>query len=403
MRQLVWACGGHLTVPGRDYDERVPLSRRSAPDALPNVIALARAGLGDVRVVDLSDSNPTRHGLTDLAVSQVVARAAARPPAYDPDPRGPIRAREALAARFGGHPSEYWVTAGTSMAYGWLFALLADAGHAVAVPQPGYPLVEPLAHLADLNTVEYPAYYLHPHGWENDLDALGRVLAERPARAVVVVHPNNPTGACADAALLDVCARTGVPVIVDEVFWPFAVEAPTPAPRLPGATSTLTFGLDGVSKLLAVPHLKLGWIRMSGPPAAVAEAAPVLDRIADAYLPVSTPIADALPDLLALADAQIARVRARLATNVAFAREFFAAPYRVRRVDAGWTVLVDVPRVFGTNDLAVTLLERAHLSVQPGWLYDLETPGALALSLLPEPAAFADGCRGLRDAIAALT
>ena len=462
------------------YDGRMPLSRRSAADARPNAIALARARLDGAELLDLSDSNPTRHGLTDPAVSEVLARAASREPSYDPDPRGSVRAREALAARFGGAPDDYWLTPGTSTAYAWLFALLTDVGDQVAVPRPGYPLVEPLARLAGVGTVPYPAYYLHPHGWEYDLDALTDAVdpschaalghashaapdsdhchvarsrsIHRPGpgscddaqddvrgrrtRAVVVVHPNNPTGAYADAALAAACP--GVPLIVDEVFWPFwlrdvraAASPERPGcqgascgepsnsrlsipPRLSGATETLTFGLDGLSKLLAAPHLKLGWIRVSGPRAETAAAAPVLDRIADAYLPVSGPLADALPDLLDLADATVARVRTRLLANLATAQRVFSgAPanatdarradglaYRVRRADGGWTVLVDVPRLLPDDDLVVALLGQG-LAVHPGWLYDLDSPGTLALSLLPRPDAFAVGCDRLQAALAA--
>ena len=414
----------------------MPLSRRSAADARPNTIALARARLGGAELLDLSDSNPTRHGLSDPAVPEILARATSLAPSYDPDPRGSVHAREALAARFGGEPGDYWLTPGTSTAYGWLFALLSDPGDRVAVPRPGYPLVEPLARLAGVETVPYPAYYLHPHGWEYDLDALKGVASagssarnrgiRRPyskfgegARAVVVVHPNNPTGAYADVSLADACA--GVPLIVDEVFWPFWLgdeRLPIP-PRLSGAAGTLTFGLDGVSKLLAAPHLKLGWIRVSGPPAEAARIAPVLDRVADAYLPVSGPLADALPELLDLADATVGRVRGRLLANLATVNRVFGdAPGadatdcgtpraedlvgRVRRVDGGWTALVDVPLLLPDDDLVVALMGRAGLAVHPGWFYDLDSSGTLALSLLPRPDAFADGCRRLRAALAAL-
>ncbi len=430
---------GPQRAAGRPYDDEVPLSRRSAPDARPNSLALARERLAGVELADLSDSNPTRHGLTDPATAEIVARAAARPPAYDPEPRGPLVAREALAERFGGSPSDYWLTAGTSEAYGWLFTLLTDPGDAVAIPQPGYPLVEPLARLTDVEVVGYPAYYLHPHGWEYDLGALAQCLSSRagrtdderlpvPAhravsaderrsaspskptlssggshvRAVVAVHPNNPTGAYADHGLLATCAAAGVPVIADEVFWPFTVDAEEPAPRLSGATDTLTFGLDGLSKMIAAPHLKLGWIRLSGPHDQVARVAPVLDRIADVYLPVSTPIANALPDLLALADSTITRVRARLATNMATVRQLLGEPpYRVRRADAGWMALIDTPPTT-VDDLAVTLTTQAHLVVQPGWLYDVDSPRVLAVSLLPRPDVFSEGCRRLHDAIDAL-
>ena len=383
--------------------ERVLLSVRSGAGERANEVAKARerACAAGVSLRDLSDSNPTRHGLFDQAFADLVAGAARRAVRYDPDPRGAVRAREALAARFGGQPGDYWLTAGTSDAYGWLFSLLTDPGDRVAVPRPGYPLVEPLARLAGAETAGYPAYYLHPHGWEYDLDALALLLRDQRLKAVVAVHPNNPTGAYADAGIADKCAATGTPLIVDEVFAPFALDAPFPG-TLAGREDVLAFALDGVSKMLASPQFKLGWIRLCGPARDVARVAPVLDRVADAYLPVSAPVADALPELLNLADATIARIRERLRDNLRTTREFFGdAPYRVRRCDGGWTALIDVPRVMDDDALIIALIERG-LFVHPGWFYDLDSTGTLALSLLPEPDAFADNCRILRDALASL-
>ena len=376
---------------------------RSGADERVNVVAQARerAGAAGVSLRDLSDSNPTRHGLFDQAIADLVAQAARRAIRYDPDPRGVLRAREALAARFGGHPGDYWLTAGTSEAYGWLFSLLTDPGDRVAVPRPGYPLVEPLARLAGAETAGYPAYYLHPYGWEYDLDAFTGLLREPRVKAVVAVNPNNPTGAYADAGLADRCAAEGMPLIVDEVFAPFALDAPFSG-TLSGRADSLTFGLDGVSKMLAAPQLKLGWIRLSGPAGEVAKIAPVLDRIADSYLPVSAPVANALPELLGLADTIEARIRERLRDNLETCRKFFgAAPYRVRRTDGGWTVLVDVPRIMDDDALIIALIERG-LYVHPGWFYDLDSTGTLALSLLPEPNVFTDNCGRLSEALASL-
>ncbi len=382
----------------------VLLARRAAPAETLNAISRTRAGLESrgVRLLELSDSNSTRHGLLDPGVAEALSRAAATSTGYDPDPRGPAVARTSLAARFGGHPDDYWLTAGTSDAYGWLFSLLTDPGEAVAIPRPGYPLLEPLARLAGTDLDYYPAYYLHPHGWEYDLDALAAALRRSSTKAVVVVNPNNPTGAYADQAetILALCQAHDRPLIADEVFARFPLDAGEPL-SLAGTTDVLTFALDGLSKLLAAPHLKLGWIRLSGPAADVARVAPVLDRIADAYLPVSGPTAAALPVLLDLADSSAGRITDRLRTNLAATRTIFGDPsYRVRHCGGGWTVLVDVPRVLPDDDLILTLLRDHHLAVQPGWFYDLDSDGTLALSLLP--ADFPDRARSLRAALEAL-
>ena len=381
----------------------VPLSRRAASPEGPNAIARARseATAAGVDLLDLSDSNPTRHGLLHPGVLPAVARHTADAARYDPDPRGHHPAREALAARYGGHPDRYWLTSSTSEAYSWLLTLLADPSQQVAVPQPGYPLVEPLARLAGVRAVGYRLHYVHSQGWLLDPESLTRATNDPATRAVVAVNPGNPTGAyVGDDAdrLVQACVAGQSALIADEVFAPFALERA--GGSLAGEVRVPTFTLAGLSKLLCAPQLKLAWIRLDGPPAECAALADGLDTIADAFLPVGGPVAAALPDLLALADDAVEATRERLRTNLAAThREFAAGPYRVRRCEGGWTVLVDVPRYLPPEDLAVHLVRRAHLAVHPGWFYDLARDNALALSLLPEPARFTAGLRRLREAI----
>ncbi len=403
----------------------------------PNPIAVKRSELraAGVDLTDLTDTNPTRHGLFNPQILEILAEATTRAGRYDPAPRGPWPARAALAERFGGDPDDYWLTASTSEAYGWLFTILAEPGDSVAAPSPGYPLIEPLARLHDLTTSFYPTYYLHPSGWELDRDRLGAL----PARMVVAVNPNNPTGAYADPWLRDHCAARGVPLIADEVFFPFrldppappaptcpdsrkdetsagtkrapacppgplpqdaassAAEIPLPPRRLAGDDTVLTFGLDGLSKLLAAPQLKLGWIRLSGPRGQRQSAADALDQVADTYLSVNSPVALALPALLELADASVRSVTHRLADNLATARHLFA-DLRIRTVRGGWMMLLDVPPVKTADDLCVALMERAGLYVHPGYFYDL--PGStLAISLLPRPDTFREACTRLTAAL----
>lgn len=379
------------------------LADRAAPRGGLNDIATIRAELAaaGVAVTDLSDSNPTRHGLTHPGVLPTIEKHIHDAARYQPHPRGPAEAREALAARYGGDPQDYWLTSSTSQAYAWLMTLLADPGQAVAVPSPGYPLIPPIAGFTGVRTLDYRYHYAHPHGWILDRRSLDEAAADPTVRAVVAVNPGNPTGAYVDAErgdLLDVCEERGLAVISDEVFGEFALDGTLAT--LAGEQRATTFALGGLSKLLCAPQLKLAWIRRSGPPADLTPARDGLDAIADAFLPVSAPVAAALPDLLALAPESVTATRQRLATNLAAARALFEGTgYRVRRCEGGWTVIVDVPRTAASDTLAEQLLRRARLAVHPGWFYDMPYRGALTVSLLPEPGEFADGMRRLKLAV----
>jgi aspartate/methionine/tyrosine aminotransferase len=375
-----------------------------------------------VELTDLTDTNPTRHHLFDSRISEVVSRHALQANRYEPTPRGPWPARAALADRFGGDPQDYWLTASTSEAYGWLFALLSDPGQAVAIPSPGYPLLEPLARWQSIRTMSYRTLYAHPSGWELDRDDLERVVSDPATTAVVAVNPNNPTGAYVENSLVEVASAAELPIIADEVFFSYALPSsstslgssalpnpandrggsrqPTTHQRIAGTTTTLTFGLDGLSKLLAAPQLKLGWIRLSGPQAETKVAARALDQIADSYLSVNAPVALALPELLGLADDCVAMVTRRLTTNLATAQQSFG-DYRIRTTHGGWMMLLDVPPIMDPDALVIALMSRAALSVHPGYFYDLPDT-TLAISLLPEPGVFEESCRRLSAALTVL-
>jgi aspartate/methionine/tyrosine aminotransferase len=383
------------------------VSRRWAPAGPVNRWSRRRAELSaaGVGVTDLTDTNPTHFGLGHPAVPEILARAARASRRYDPDPRGPRPARLALAQRYGGGPDDYWLTSSTSEAYGWLFALSADPGQQVAAPAPGYPLIEPLARHAGLTVQTYPSHYLHPYGWWLDRERFEAVAAQPHTGLVTVVSPGNPTGAYLDPAerqwVVEVCQRRRRPLIVDRVFAPHALERTQPddPDDWGGQTGPVVWTLDGLSKLLCDPGLKLAWIRLSGPARLRSGLAQALDRVADAFLPLASLTAAALPDLLALADQQVAATRRRLATNLAQAQAILTSDrIRLRRVEGGWIGLVDVSGMEAV-DLAWELLERSRLAVHPGWFYDLAEPGSLALSLLPEPDRWADHGRSLRRAL----
>lgn len=375
------------------------LSSRLPHGFEPNALSatLARLRREGREVLDLTVSNPTRCGFT---YPETEIRAALSTPAvlaYDPDPMGSRAAREAVAAHHGHglRAEDLLLAASTSEGYGLLFKLLGDPGDEILVPSPSYPLFEWLARLEGLHARPVPSYF-HDR-WHLDLGALEAAVGPR-TRAVVVVNPNNPTGHFLSKAEWDglaaLCARRGLALLVDEVFADYALEAPTD--RLPTALEDAgppcpVFLLSGLSKVAALPQLKLGWIAVRG---AGAEAhLEALAFLADQYLSVSAPVQAAAPALLALAPAIRSQVRARLSANLAGLDAALARHPRLTRlpVEGGWSVLLRRPAVDADEACALRLLEQAKVLTHPGSFFDLPGDGHLVLSLLTPELDFREG------------
>lgn len=359
------------------------ISRRVPSDFEPNAIAQARVGKA---LVDLTESNPTRVGLP--APPQSAWRGlleGARAP-YAPEPLGTREAREAVSAYYGGRvPAErIALTASTSEAYAHLFRILGDPGDRFLVPEPSYPLFGPLAALEGVELEPYPLR--HAQGrWRVELDALV------PARAIIVVQPNNPTGSLLDPhemrAIETLCAESGAALIADEVFADFAVRPASFA----GRDACLTFALAGLSKTCGLPQAKLAWIACSGPGADRALTA--LEWSCDAFLSVSQGIQRAAPALLEARHPFIEATRARLAENLRA-----LAPLKPLAWGGGWSAVLPAPSWRTDEEWTLALIERGVL-VQPGHFFDFADEHHLVVSLLPEPATFAAGVRLISDAL----
>ena len=375
-----------------------------ARDENPIALAVRDLRAAGVDILNLSDSNPTAHGLWPGGLVEALSDAGVH--RYDPVPRGLPATREALAQKFGGSPGGYFLTASTSEAYSWLFKLLCDPGDTVLVPRPGYPLFDHLAGLEAVRAEPYRLEYAHPEGWSIDVDNVRSVAERTGARAIVVINPNNPTGSFLSqreqTSIVSLCAELGMALIADEVFFPYAIEARPDRCRIGGQDGCLTFALDGFSKLLGLPQLKLGWIRVSGPAELVAEAEARLEVIADTFLSAGTPAMLAAPALLGQSDAFVASVNARLRHNLAAARSMFegaGSPFRILRCEGAWTALLEYPRYDTEEATVLGLLRDQHIAVQPGYFFDMERDGYLALSLILEPDRFVDGIRRVRHFI----
>src|SRR5439155_26178399 len=177
----------------------------------------------------------------------------------------------------------------------------ADPGDKILVPQPSYPLFDFLARLDVVHLARYPLDY--DDSWRIDCEGLARNIDSR-ARAVLVVNPNNPTGSFLHRdeleSLLECCTSHGLALVGDEVFADYLVDEDSRARAgsLAATREALTFTLSGLSKISALPQMKLAWIVVNGPAEALEEALVRLEVIADTYLSVSAPLARALPRLL---------------------------------------------------------------------------------------------------------
>ena len=362
--------------------------------------AIREARASGRKLYDLTVSNPTVCGFCYDSEGILGALADKRAMVYDPDPRGMRLAREAVAGYYRDHrtdidPDAVVMTTSTSEGYGYLFRLLCDAGDEVLVAQPSYPLFDFLADLEDVRLRPYPLFY--DYGWWIDFAELERRIGPR-TRAIVVVHPNNPTGhatgALERARLEDICARYGLALIVDEVFLDYPLqEGESLRSFAVGPHPVLTFVLSGMSKIVGLPQMKVGWIVGLGPEKGRAEAAGRLEVIADTFLPMNAPVQLALPVWLAGRQGIQGQILERARENLAVAE---GSGLDVLRVEAGWNAVLRLPQV-GVGDVSKRLLLEADTVVHPGSFYGIGENGRVVVSLIGVSSEFSEGLKRMVD------
>ena len=377
------------------------------PNALSRAVdAKRRRG---VAVADLTESNPTRVGL-HYPPELLAGLSHAQGLVYDPQPLGLWPARAAVAADFRRRGTvisadRVAITASTSEAYALLFKLFCDAGDAILVPRPSYPLFEHLARLESVTAVPYDLEY---HGtWRIDLDSIRRAASPR-VKALLIVSPNNPTGSFLHrddlAALSALAATHGWPIVGDEVFADYPLDPAPAAASVMAASDVLTLSLGGLSKSAGLPQVKLGWIGFGGPAAKVDAALAAFEIVADTYLSVSTPVQVAAPSLIEQGALVREQILARVRQNLAALRRLAAAypSIAVLPVEGGWSAVLQVPAVRSEDALALELLDQDDVLVHPGYFFDFPREAYVVLSLLPATPVFEPAVtRVLRRAAAA--
>jgi alanine-synthesizing transaminase len=377
--------------------------------------ALGRHRQSGRRILDLTASNPTECG---FEYDQAAILAALRDPdalRYEPVPKGLSTARAAVAAYYTQmradvrvDPERLILTTGTSEAYSFLFRLLCEPGDEVLIAHPSYPLFEFLATIHDVNL--RPFSLLYDHGWQIDFHALQNAIGPR-CRAILLVHPNNPTGhfiAEDEAAELNaLCRQHDLAQVVDEVFFDYPWRDVSPAKArhdsFASNVEALTFVLSGLSKISALPQMKIGWIATNGPDTAVRDAIARLEIIADTYLSLSTPMQHALSILLDQRRTMQPQIIARVEENLRQLDEQLSRQKLASRLAAegGWYAVLRIPAVATDEELAIRLLDHHSVSVHPGHFYDFSSEGHLVVSLLTPADDFKAGIAALLECLAA--
>jgi aspartate/methionine/tyrosine aminotransferase len=190
------------------------------------------------------------------------------------------------------------------------------------------------------------------------------------------------------------CREYNLSLIVDEVFLDYAHDG---VARQTFATNpdALTFTLSGLSKIAALPQMKLAWVVTNGPEDKVQAALARLEVIADTYLSMNAPIQWAAPALLEQRKSIQPLLLDRLRTNLEELDRELARQKACARLDVegGWYAVLRVPVTQSDEDLAIDLLRKVAVLVHPGHFYDFATDGYLVVSLITPPEEFREGAR----------
>ena len=367
--------------------------------------------------IDMTVSSPVKAGLP-MDMDAAVEDARKDFGCWNPDAAGWMSAREAVAEYYrerGGNfdAGQIILTASTSEAYSVLFKAFCDPGDVILTPMPGYPLLDTLAQLEHLECAPYFLKLRRENArklatderregaaFRFVLDSDSLLSAPEKAKILLLVSPHNPTGHCVSRTewneVVSFCEQHNLILVVDEVFgdygfsddvrrsWTFLADS---KPKCP------IFWLNGLSKAVGSPQLKLGWMSFYAPEEQFEPIRAALEFVEDAYLSVSAPAQALGTALLKQSAAYEAGVKERLLANWKTLREAFPSKY-CPEVVGGWYAAIRLGE--DDEELTLRLLREKHVLVQPGFFFDFDEDGWVVVSLLQEPALF-------KEAVARLT
>ena len=412
---------------------------RTKAQVLAECAGAGESDAGCLPFIDMTVSSPLRVGLP-FDLLPAIDEAKGEFGTWVADAAGRREAREAVAEYYrerGGAftAGQIILTASTSEAYSILFKTFCDPGDVILTPMPGYPLLDTLAQLEHLECAPYFLKFARDkRGFRFVLDTDSLLAAPERAKILLLVSPHNPTGHCFSREewndAVRFCEENNMILVVDEVFadyafsdkvqrsWKFVfgassskrsggdpyisrcscdffdagggdfINLPENGPKCP------IFWLNGLSKAVGSPQLKLGWMAFYAPREKFEEIRAALEFVEDAYLSVSAPAQSLARPMLAASAAYESRIRERLLQNWNTLREAFPSKY-CPEVLGGWYAVLHL----GEDDEEITLrlLREKHVLVQPGFFFDFDEDGWVVINLLQDPAQFKEAIERIKE------
>ena len=259
-----------------------PLRPLTQPAKLQNVLyeirgpVAARASQLEAeghRILKLNIGNPAPFGFEapDTIVQDMIA-ALPHAQGYS-DSKGILSARRAVVSRYEevpGFPTldvdDVYLGNGVSELIMMTLQALLDPGDEVLVPAPDYPLWTAATSLAGGT----PVHYLcdEDDGWNPSVEDIRAKVTER-TKAVVVINPNNPTGAVYSKEVLEqvleVAREHSLLVLADEIYDRILFDGAEHHSIAALAPDLLCLTFNGLSKTYRVAGYRAGWVAISGP------------------------------------------------------------------------------------------------------------------------------------------
>jgi len=224
------------------------------------------------RIIKLNIGNPAPFGFD--APEEILVDVIRNLPSAQgySDSQGLLSARTAIVQHYQERGiqtvdvDDIWLGNGVSELISLSLQAMLDDGDEVLVPAPDYPLWTASTSLAGGR----PVHYLcdEPSGWLPDLDDIRAKVTAR-TKAIVVINPNNPTGAVYPLETLreiaEIARVNGLVVMADEIYEKITYDDAEHVPFAAVAPDLFTLTFNGLSKAYRLAGFRSGWLMVSGP------------------------------------------------------------------------------------------------------------------------------------------